>query len=613
MISGTRVVAAIAATAAALGLGVVLAQSPSDFDGVFDVTIRNGGSEAIHGPVAVEVRAQNLVDGGYIEADGSDIMFASDSNAQAAGIAPELDSNEATWWWYADVEADSAKNVRLFAGGPETDPLFPLGDDASIEVPDSNSLDITDDLVLEATIAPAELPESGQAWAVSKQGSFGLGVDSGGVVGFLERPTYVDIAVDGAGDYTNISGRSSGCSANWECVDHTDTGTYATKVWTDSPTAEGDAYTLADPDLASSVRITSVQAALRYQGWPGETKVGLRLDGVTSEVGVTCGPGGACISTQTIDRPGGGSWSVSDLGDLQATVEIHRASGSYHSSSVVQVYVRVHYMPSPPAVRFEGIDAGAVSSVRMEFDDPTLDLYVNDSLVDTVTSAGAAVSNTEPVVLGGDGGGSFFRGGIGNVRIGDTSGSETAYALDLRMRPAHITPGTDGASTNSWAWTGTIADQSDADNDATFGITYDPTDVEVEVGPLVLATNRLPGQVVGDTPDLIGDVPVGVFLTPGPVPTPSKGRTFLVEPLVDAAEGSGMPAEAWWILVGTLTLGPATALGARHFGNYPIMAIVGVLGIFVISMIAGLGVWWVAFSALWKAGMIGIKQYWRSG
>ena len=106
-------------------------------------------------------------------------------------------------------------------------------------------------------------------------------------------------------------------------------------------------------------------------------------------------------------------------------------------------------------------------------------------------------------------------------------------------------------------------------------------------------------------------MPLAVFLTPGPSPKSSPGRDFFIGPIIESAETSGMPADAWWILVGTLIVGPATALGFKHFRSYVIMSIAGVVGIFVISQIAGLSVWWTAFSALWKAGMIGITQYWR--
>ena len=70
VITRARVIAAAIAIATTLVAGAALAQSPTDYDGVVDVTIRNNSTTtAIHGPVAVAVRAQNMVDGGYIEDD----------------------------------------------------------------------------------------------------------------------------------------------------------------------------------------------------------------------------------------------------------------------------------------------------------------------------------------------------------------------------------------------------------------------------------------------------------------------------------------------------------------------------------------------------------------
>ena len=596
------------AIATAMGAGAALAQSPSDYDGVVDITIRNNSTTtAIHGPVAVAVRARNMVDGGYIT-DGTDVLFTNSANQQTGGIPGPLDSNESTWWWYADVETESSTDVRLFAGGPENSNLFPLGDDSSIEVDDADSLDITGDLVLEATVAAAAVPEDGDAWVVHKRGAYMLGLDAEGLFAFVDHgaSSYTDVAIDGPGDTTGIGSRS-GCSSNWECLSDGSDSTYVHPSTIGS--YQTDTYSLADAGLPGFVDISRVDVHTRRNSNGYTVRHGLRLNGSDSTKVILSYVSVPITYVDTITRPGGGTWTVADLEDLQVYLSVQRVLG--FSTRVYDVFVRVHHNAIPEMVRSSPIAHGAVHDVRLEFDDPDLSLYVDDNLVDTTGSAGSISTNSNTLAIGGGKEGSAFRGGVGSVRIGDTSGTTTAYALDLQMAPPHITPGTDGSSANDWEWTGTIDDQSASSNDATYTITYDPTDVDIVIGPLILAPNQRPGQATTDTPDLVGDVPLAVFLTPGPSPKSSPGRDFFIGPIIESAESSGMPADAWWILVGTLIVGPATALGFKHFRSYVVMSIAGVVGIFVISQIAGLSVWWTAFSALWKAGMIGITQYWR--
>ena len=462
--------------------------------------------------------------------------------------------------------------------------------------------------MLEATVAAAAVPEDGDAWVVHKRGAYMLGLDAEGLFAFVDHgaSSHTDMAIDGPGDTTGIGSRS-GCSSNWECLSDGSDSTYV------HPSAiasyQTDTYSLADAVLPGFVDIIRVDVHTRRRSDGYSVRHGLRLNGSDSKKSMSSTNSVPITYTDTITRPGGGAWTLADLEDLQVYLSARNQSGS--STRVYDVFVRVHHTAIPEMVRSSPIAHGAVHDVRLEFDDPDLSLYVDDNLVDTTGSAGSISTNSNTLAIGGGKEGSAFRGGIGGVRIGDTSGTTTAYALDLQMATAHITPGNDGSSGNSWEWTGTIADQSASSNDGTYTIAYDPTDVEVSIGPLILAPNQRPGQATTDTPDLVGEVPLAVFLTPGPTPKSSPGRDFFIGPIIESAESSGMPADAWWILVGTLIVGPATALGFKHFRSYVIMSIAGVVGIFVISQIAGLSVWWTAFSALWKAGMIGITQYWR--
>ena len=621
MIPRTRVAAAAVAIAAALGVAAVLAQSPSDYDGVVDITIRNSSTDAaIHGPVAVEVRAQNMVDGGYVEDDASDVLFTSNSNAPVGGIAPVLDSNEATWWWYADVQPESATDVRLFVGGPEGAPMFPLNDASSVTVPDSADLDQTGSLDLEFEFVAAELG-NGTMQLVSKEGAYEVGVRSGGeLYAKLRLANLIDtLRPNGAGTETASVGLN-GCTSAWQCIDDVTPDNGATFLSVTGDPMRYHSYALTDHSLPSGATIqeVTVHYTITMNAVASSAQPGLR-SGTARKLGSVYDPETsftyATVSSEPIDRPASNTdWTqapLSALDSLEVVIGNRRLYTLY--DFMTQVYVEVGYRGSSdvdPELTYQGIQAGRRYKVHLAYDGTSATLDLDGSQVDTTTVARALAATDADLLIGGDGDGDgvALHGGVGSVVLGS---SATVSTLALSFGSEAVTPGVDGTSDNSWEWTGTIATESDSGTVATYAITHDPTDVEVVVGPLILAPNKLPGEVTADTVDLVGAVPLAVFLTPGPSPTPSPGRSLFIGPLIDSAESSGMPVDAWWILVGTLVVGPATALGFKHLRSYVIMSIAGVVAIFVISQIAGLGVWWTAFSALWKAGVIGVTQYWR--
>ena len=452
---------------------------------------------------------------------------------------------------------------------------------------------------------------------VHKGRAFSLTIEDGQVVGRLASASSTQLDLRPTGDANHHATYSNtpygDCTSAWECVDDVSpdgSGSYLQSYFGSISSYSYSQFVLEDTSLATDSDVFEVEAFWRMARNAAKSVPTFRV-GSYGETGTaeTISSSGWHLLSQVVDHPRNIPWTVADVNRLQFRLAITGAAT--FASAVTQAWVRVHHADTNPQPVTARIQPGRATHLKLTYADPILNLYVDGDLVDSATYPGPIIESSDVVQIGGDKDGSYFRGGIGSVRIGDTSATTTAYKLDLQMAPAHITPGTDGSSANNWEWTGTIADQSGNGNEATYSITYDPTDVDIVVGPLILAPNQRPGQATTDTPDLVGEVPLAVFLTPGPSPKSSPGRDFFIGPIIESAETSGMPADAWWILVGTLIVGPATALGFKHFRSYVIMSIAGVVGIFVISQIAGLSVWWTAFSALWKAGMIGITQYWR--
>ena len=185
-----------------------------------------------------------------------------------------------------------------------------------------------------------------------------------------------------------------------------------------------------------------------------------------------------------------------------------------------------------------------------------------------------------------------------------------------RWRPAHITPGTDGSSANDWEWTGTIADQSGNGNDATYSITYDPTDVDVTVSGVEIPPPPLvTGRVDDDIPDVLGDPDPSVFTRKQPTEEAreKRGWGLFIQPVIDTAERSGMPAEAWFFSL--LTVAAAVAAGRvwKHAPSYwiatGVAATVYALGAFIF----GLPLWYLVVIGISGVATVGIVDYLWSG
>ena len=253
----------VALVATAVGLGVVYAADPFDPDAYaakLTITATNSGTTTIAGPIAATVYASNIAASGLLSDAG--VAFTDATNAPTGGLALDLDEDEATWWAYMNIPAGETALVNAYMSGPETTTLFPVGDDSSIEVDDADSLDITDDLVIEAIVAAASVPEDGDAWVVHKRGAYMLGLDAEGLFAFVDHgaSSYTDMAIDGPGDTTGIGSRS-GCSSNWECLSDGSNSTYVHPSTIAS--YQTDTYSLADAGLPGFVDIIRVDVHTR--------------------------------------------------------------------------------------------------------------------------------------------------------------------------------------------------------------------------------------------------------------------------------------------------------------------------------------------------------------
>ena len=159
---------------------------------------------------------------------------------------------------------------------------------------------------------------------------------------------------DGTGNYTGISSQTPSSGAHWDKVNEAspDTNRY---VATYSDSQQKDAYTLGGTSQTGIINSVTVYFRFNRSSTPSGSfaycQPFLRLD--TSE---TAGTEQALNSTswttynQTLARPGGGSWTWTDINNLQVCIGL-RDTGTgvpIKYAQCTQVYVVVDYTPCTP-------------------------------------------------------------------------------------------------------------------------------------------------------------------------------------------------------------------------------------------------------------------------
>lgn len=125
---------------------------------------------------------------------------------------------------------------------------------------------------------------------------------------------------DGAGAYTGITGQSPASGSNWQKVDEASADETSTFVYTNSDTQLKDAYSLQDHTTETGT-IKSVTVYFRFRSShaadSGYCQPFLRVGG-SETAGTELSTASTTWATynETLARPGGGSWSWSDIDNL---------------------------------------------------------------------------------------------------------------------------------------------------------------------------------------------------------------------------------------------------------------------------------------------------------
>ncbi len=164
---------------------------------------------------------------------------------------------------------------------------------------------------------------------------------------------YSDVVIlkpDGTGDYTFITYQFPDTGEHWDKVDDIPHDGDTTKVHTDTPDQQKDAYALEDISLTGEINSVSVYFTFE-SGTPGDNvwaQPYLRLNSVETagieEVEDGYAPYWDSTYSEVIGRPGGGAWIWSDINNLQVCIGLR--GPSYGHAICTNVYVEVDYSPT---------------------------------------------------------------------------------------------------------------------------------------------------------------------------------------------------------------------------------------------------------------------------
>lgn len=159
---------------------------------------------------------------------------------------------------------------------------------------------------------------------------------------------------NGAGDLTNVPGQSPGSTYHWDKVDEASADDYTTIVYSGADSSgQYDYYALADTALTTetvnSIDVMSRDIVTDGGGNGGYAQAGVRLSATDTLGTQRTSAAWVSYTDSALSRPGGGSWSVSDLNGLQAAIQLKSGSyydgkgWNYYTSYLTQIYITVNY------------------------------------------------------------------------------------------------------------------------------------------------------------------------------------------------------------------------------------------------------------------------------
>ena len=536
-----------------------------DYTYVMTLGINNqSGGALANTPIAVQMQPDNLTPN-FLQADAEDWRPADQAGTALNGVAQGMTSGNETWWVTIPAQGSGAVAAYDFHMGNSTatrDQSFYLdGTTDTVTATDHADLDIADDLGILVDFNLLTWPVS-DTYLLRKQAAYELGVRTSGgnetifaaVVSTVSAS--VTLLPNASGDFENWPAES-GCASgsHWDCLQSNDGYTSRINGNDDSTLNVQDAVNVADFG-PTSVTITEVDIVCDGGPSGAGTFVGVRLSGTTGTLQRADTPVD-CSGVGNFARPGGGSWTPTDLDSVQLVVEVDENSDTvteaFYYGAIVVTYDTTTTTEASTTTEQGGtlLVAGTQYRASATFDNDLgsnqLRLYVNDS--DNTAEANATETdnidtNANNVIIGTAVAGRIAEAGVANVAAEEPTGAQ--FVVQYEYEPDEVAETQQGDSGNSWTWLGTVEDISTggSDHDGAYSLTRDMSNI---ITWTYNFRNKTTTVVVAETSpsDLLGTT------APDPAATQTGARFFGRTMLENVIEDPnfGVTALAAWFLV----------------------------------------------------------------
>ncbi len=573
------------------------------------IVLNESGGALTADPVAVLMNPANLVAGSFLQADAEDHQAVDTSLTHMVTTAQDMTQDGVTWWMeVASLSDNGTGNFEIHMGDTSANRdqgfLFD-GTTDTVTATDHADLDIVDDLTLLVDFTLNTWPASDTV-LLEKSGAYNLGVNTTASNETIFARVYeeltVTLAPNATGDFENIDNEAS-CSAgsHWDCLQSNDgpTGSRVLEIDALPDDTLQDAVNVDDFTPTTAV-ITDIDIVCDTTNNPRGGQVGVRLSGTT---GTLQDADFDCASVSNFARPGGGSWTPTDLDSVQLVVEITEffdtaTNVGFAYAAIVVTYADFTEVSTTTEQGGASLVAGINYRASFTYDNDLgsnqMRLFVNDS--DDTAEANATATfdvatNANNVIVGSSIDGNLAEAGVANVATEEPTGAQ--FVLLWEFEPDDVAQTQAGDADNSWVWLGTVEDISTGgvDHDGSYSLTRDMTGITVTTGALVIKNPQDVALPVQTPQDIVGSAIVN------PIATRVQAEWPLKEFFNARTLSANVSADAFWLFLVTVASIMAAIL-AYAATRVVLVAVLIWIAAYGVSFAMGLVPLWIPIMAV---------------
>ncbi len=389
---------AILALLVALLPSLTFASSIGNAEYKSTIIITNNSTTTTNVSTNFTLSVPNLITLGMLSADASDCAIQNSSGNDTA-FMPGYGTNP--WMtWCSSVGTSAQVTQYLYSKGVTGGKLRYFPGSAGMTIASNTTLEPSSNFTVELD-GYVDTTAGANKYLVNKPGSLSIYNDltTSGKIHVLipTSNSTVNLATAGAGDNTSITS-VIGAATHWEAVQTNDSdtsyvSTTSTTYLLDTYTTNASSLNLPSGSVINAVAVITIRRSTTANN--ALLKPVLRLGGIET-VGseVTSTPSTSYITdNQTLVRPGGGSWSLSDLASLQIGAYLADTGAE---GRLTQVYAQVLY--SPPTLSTTAVSSGE-HTVTVTGNATALYLTVDTTTANTTAATVPSNSNNWTIAL----------------------------------------------------------------------------------------------------------------------------------------------------------------------------------------------------------------------